>query len=66
MSNPRYVTLLTLFEPQPTMETKAQITAGVNAAPASGRMIARIAPLLGVRAEQRAEGNGPADNRAVR
>jgi cell division protein FtsI (penicillin-binding protein 3) len=54
MSNPRYVTLLTLFEPQPTMETKAQITAGVNAAPGTGRMIARIAPLLGVRSEQRA------------
>lgn len=54
MSNPRYVTLLTLFEPQPTIETKAQITAGVNAAPASGRMIARIAPLLGVRSEHRA------------
>jgi cell division protein FtsI (penicillin-binding protein 3) len=50
MSQPRYVTLLTLFEPEPTVETKAQITAGVNAAPASGRMIARIAPLLGVRA----------------
>ena len=50
MSRPKYVTLLTLFEPEPTMETKAQITAGVNAAPATGRMIARIAPLLGVRA----------------
>ena len=58
MSNPRYVTLLTLFEPEPTIETKAQITAGVNAAPASGRMIARIAPLLGVRAEQRVEAEG--------
>ena len=55
MSNPRYVTLLSLFEPEPTMETKARITAGVNAAPASGRMIARIAPLLGVRSTQNAE-----------
>ena len=49
MSRPRYLTLLTLFEPEPTVETKAQITAGVNAAPATGRVIARIAPLLGVR-----------------
>lgn len=55
ISQPRYVALVTLFEPQPTMETKAQITAGVNAAPAAGRMIARIAPLLGLRAMQRAD-----------
>jgi cell division protein FtsI (penicillin-binding protein 3) len=47
MPAPRYVTLLTLFQPQATAETKGRITASVNAAPASGRMIERIAPLLG-------------------
>ena len=59
MSQPRYLTLLTLFEPEPTIETKAQITAGVNAAPASARMIARIAPLLGVRAATSVEKIAP-------
>ena len=48
MDAPRYLTLLMLFEPKPTPETLGQVTAGANAAPATGRLIARIAPLLGV------------------
>ncbi|MDX2287967.1 MAG: penicillin-binding protein 2 [Hyphomicrobiaceae bacterium] len=48
MSAPRYVTLLSLFEPQGTDETKGEMTAYYNAAPATGRLISRIAPLLGV------------------
>jgi cell division protein FtsI (penicillin-binding protein 3) len=50
MEAPRYLTLVMLFEPKPTPETRGQVTAGVNAAPATGRLIARIAPLLGVEA----------------
>ncbi len=47
-SAPRYVVLVLLFEPQGSAETRNQITAGLNAAPATGRVIARVAPLLDV------------------
>lgn len=48
MDAPRYVMLVSLFEPKATEETKGQVVAGLTAAPAAGRVIARIAPLLGV------------------
>jgi cell division protein FtsI (penicillin-binding protein 3) len=48
MEAPRYVTLVLLFEPHGTAETAGHITAGVNAAPVTGRIVKRIAPLLGV------------------
>jgi cell division protein FtsI (penicillin-binding protein 3) len=48
METPRYVSLVMLFEPQGTPETAGRITAGVNAAPVTGRIVTRIAPLLGV------------------
>ncbi len=48
MDEPRYLTLVTLFEPQPTAETRGQITAAVNAAPVTARIITRIAPILGI------------------
>lgn len=44
---PRYLLLLLLFQPKATTETDGKITAGLNAAPAAGRLIARVAPLLG-------------------
>jgi cell division protein FtsI (penicillin-binding protein 3) len=48
MDAPRYVVLVLLFEPQ-TGEGRGQhITAGVNAAPTTARVVERIAPLLGV------------------
>lgn len=47
-SAPRYLTLVSLFEPRPTEETRGKITAGVNAAPTTARIIARVAPLLDV------------------
>lgn len=46
MSKPRYVVLMSLFEPDPTTESNGQIAAGATAAPAAGRLVARIAPLL--------------------
>lgn len=48
MSDPKYVVLVMLHEPEPTEKTHGRITAGVNAAPVAGRLIARTAPLLGV------------------
>jgi cell division protein FtsI (penicillin-binding protein 3) len=48
MEAPRYATLVMLFEPQGTPETAGRITAGSNAAPVTGRIVTRVAPLLGV------------------
>jgi cell division protein FtsI (penicillin-binding protein 3) len=48
MEAPRYVSLVMLFEPQGTGETHGRITAGVNAAPVTARIVERVAPLLGV------------------
>ena len=47
MSAPRYVVLITLMEPRPE-DGGGRITAGVNAAPIAGRVIARTGALLGV------------------
>jgi cell division protein FtsI (penicillin-binding protein 3) len=43
---PKYLLLIMLDEPQPTPETHGFATAGWNAAPTAGKVIARIAPLL--------------------
>ena len=45
---PRYQLLIMLDEPQPTAETHGFATSGWNAAPTAGKVIARIAPLLGL------------------
>ena len=45
---PRYSLLIMLDEPQPLKETFGFATAGWNAAPTAGKVIARIAPLLGM------------------
>jgi cell division protein FtsI (penicillin-binding protein 3) len=46
--NPQYQLLVMLDEPQPLKETFGFITSGWNAVPTGGKVIARIAPLLGV------------------
>lgn len=46
--DPQYVVLVTLDEPQPVEATNFSATAGLNAAPTVGKVIARIAPILGV------------------
>jgi cell division protein FtsI (penicillin-binding protein 3) len=46
--NPQYQLLVMIDEPQALKETYGFITAGWNAAPTGGNVIARIAPLLGV------------------
>ena len=48
MDAPRYVVLVLLFEPQSGEGRGQHITAGVNAAPTTARIVERIAPLLGV------------------
>jgi cell division protein FtsI (penicillin-binding protein 3) len=45
---PEYLVLVMLDEPQRVEESGNQATAGVNAAPTVGRIIPRIAPILGV------------------
>ena len=47
MDEPRYVVMVTLDEPK-AAEGASGATAGVNAAPTVGAVIARIAPMLGV------------------
>jgi cell division protein FtsI (penicillin-binding protein 3) len=46
--DPQYVVLVTLDEPQRVAATNNTHTAGSNAAPTVGRIIARIGPILGV------------------
>jgi cell division protein FtsI (penicillin-binding protein 3) len=48
MDAPRYVVLVLLFEPQTGEGRGDRITAGLNAAPATARIVERTAPLLGV------------------
>jgi cell division protein FtsI (penicillin-binding protein 3) len=48
MSKPRYAMIFMLDEPQPLAETFGFATSGWNAVPAGGRVIERIAPILGV------------------
>ena len=48
MESPRYVILVLLDNPQPLPETYGFATAGWNAVPTGGRIIERIAPMLGV------------------
>ena len=43
---PRYVMLISLFEPEGVAETKGKITAGYNAAPTAARIIERVGPML--------------------
>jgi cell division protein FtsI (penicillin-binding protein 3) len=45
---PEYVVLVTLDEPKRVPESHNEATAGVNAAPTIGKIVARVAPILGV------------------
>lgn len=48
MDNPQYQVLVMLDEPKSLPETHGFITSGWNAVPAGGKVIARVAPLLGL------------------
>jgi cell division protein FtsI (penicillin-binding protein 3) len=45
---PRYLVTILLDEPQPNSETHGYATSGWNAAPTAGRIISRVAPMLGL------------------
>ena len=49
MDDPRYVFVVSIDEPQPLKETFGFATSGWNAVPTAGKVVARIAPLLGIR-----------------
>ncbi len=49
---PRYLVLVMIDEPQATPETHGFATSGYNAVPTAGKIIARIAPLLGLAPRQ--------------
>ena len=49
MDEPRYAMVVMLDEPKGTAETFGFRTAGWNAAPTFGKVVARIAPMLGMR-----------------
>jgi cell division protein FtsI (penicillin-binding protein 3) len=49
MDDPQYVIMVLLDEPKATTETFGQSTSGWNAVPTAGKIIERIAPILGVR-----------------
>jgi cell division protein FtsI (penicillin-binding protein 3) len=51
MNDPQYVVFVMIDEPQGTKDTYGFATAGWTAAPAAGRIIGRIAPLLGLMPE---------------
>jgi len=50
-SNPRYVMVLALDEPTRAPADAGVVTGGAVAAPAVGRIAARIAPMLGLRVD---------------
>ncbi|HLI65163.1 MAG TPA: penicillin-binding protein 2 [Caulobacteraceae bacterium] len=49
MSDPRYFVFILLDNPQPTKDTAGFAMAAQTAAPAAGRVVERIAPILGIR-----------------
>ncbi|HEX2840009.1 penicillin-binding protein 2 [Hyphomicrobium sp.] len=49
MDDPQYLVLILIFEPKGNSESGGEVLAGRNAAPTAGRVITRIAPLLGVK-----------------
>jgi cell division protein FtsI (penicillin-binding protein 3) len=62
MNRPRYVVYAMLDEPKGLKETHGFRSAGWNAAPTTGRIVARIAPILGV---QPVAPEGPATGERV-
>jgi cell division protein FtsI (penicillin-binding protein 3) len=52
MDKPKYLVLVMLDEPKATPETHGYATSGWNAAPTAGKIVERIAPMLGLSPRQ--------------
>ncbi|MEP9349545.1 penicillin-binding protein 2 [Xanthobacter sp. KR7-225] len=52
MDRPKYLVLVMLDEPKATPETHGYATSGWNAAPTAGKIVERIAPMLGLSPRQ--------------
>jgi cell division protein FtsI (penicillin-binding protein 3) len=57
MDEPRYAMVVMLDEPKGMAETFGFRTAGWNAAPTFGKVVARIAPMLGLRPDLKRDAN---------
>jgi cell division protein FtsI (penicillin-binding protein 3) len=57
MDEPRYAMVVMLDAPRATAETYGWRTAGWNAAPTFGKVVARIAPMLGLRPDLKRDAN---------
>jgi cell division protein FtsI (penicillin-binding protein 3) len=57
MDEPRYAMVVMLDEPKGTADTFGFRTAGWNAAPTFGKVVARIAPMLGLRPDLKRDAN---------
>lgn len=57
MDEPRYAMVVMLDEPKGTADTYGFRTAGWNAAPTFGKVVARIAPMLGMRPDLKRDAN---------
>ncbi|MCX7338300.1 MAG: penicillin-binding protein 2 [Alphaproteobacteria bacterium] len=64
LDEPQYVLLITLDDPKPTKTTHGYATAGWNAAPTAGKIIARMGPILGVQPDYEEVINPLASNMA--
>jgi cell division protein FtsI (penicillin-binding protein 3) len=47
IDKPKYLVFVLVFEPKPTHAASGEVLAALNAAPTTGRIIARIGPLFG-------------------
>lgn len=65
MNNPRYVVFVMVDEPKPTKKTFGYATGGWVAAPAVGRIVAQMAPLLGILPVEGSGGAGLDEKAAV-
>ena len=65
IDKPKYLVFVLLFEPKPTHAAGGEVLAALNAAPTTGRIIARIGPVLGMMSASAAGATGTAFDGAL-
>ncbi len=65
IDKPKYLVFVLLFEPKPTHAAGGEVLAALNAAPTTGRIIARIGPVLGMMSASAADAKGAAFDGAL-